>query len=345
MKMFSLTKSHKKIFNSFIAKLENHRETNEMLVICPAPTKYSWLGVAVATESLFGDTQMQIPQYYTNTIFSEKQLTIISQKIDSLKYKQLILSGFPPYFEFLVNNLYKKVNIKVIYHGGFSELSANPLQIESFNKMLNLAKQKKINTLAFVKEGMGKTISELYRINCVDLVLPCYISGSPKTKSQKEIQIGCLVNNSFGKNLHNQVTAALMIENSKVHVFENNDLSYLPQQRIVQHKLMNHNDFIKLLGSMDINLHITYSESWGQVLAESIALGVPCLSAYTSAYFDYNDYLKKELIVEGFDDSYHIKNNIVKVLGNYENISKKCTHYNKYLNNIAQQKKIIFIDN
>lgn len=344
MKIRLFKKSQKDLLDNFISELIKKRETSDNLVICPEPTGYAWLGVKVATISLFGTETLCIPQYYSESIFTDKQINFIIKKIQALNFRQLFLSGYPPYFTNFVNELYKYLRIKVIYHGFFSELSDNPKQIASFTEIINLSLQKKIQTIGFVKAGMAKTVAKLYEIDCVDLVLPTNIQGMPRSKPTDVIQVGCLVSNNFRKNLHNQLNAALLIDNAIVHVFENNDLAYLPQERIIQHKLMDHDSFMQLLGSMHINLHVTYSESWGQVLSESIALGIPCLSAYTSSYFDYHQGLKEQLIVDGFDDSWNIANKIRNVLSNYGLISLECLKHARHINDLAEIKTKLFLD-
>ena len=106
---------------------------------------------------------------------------------------------------------------------------------------------------------------------------------------------------------------------------------------------MEHDTFFQLIGSMSINLHVTFSESWGQVLSESISQGVPCLSAYTSSFFDYDEDLKKKLVVNGFDDSWHIFQKIEEVLNNHDDTSKHCLQYAKELNILSKNRREAFL--
>ena len=52
----------------------------------------------------------------------------------------------------------------------------------------------------------------------------------------EEINIGCLANTSFRKNIHNQVMAASMLENAKVHVFKNPELDYIDKGQLIKHE-------------------------------------------------------------------------------------------------------------
>ena len=47
---------------------------------------------------------------------------------------------------------------------------------------------------------------------------------------------------------------------------------------------LTHDNFLSVLGSMDLNLYMSYSESWGLVAYESEAMGVPCLMPQTADY-------------------------------------------------------------
>jgi len=344
---FLTKKQNKTLLVEARQTIESISKSNDVLAICPQPTGYSWLGVNVATKSLFPNNTFEIPQNYSNSIFTDLELNKLVNVIYECGFKQIILSGYPPYFYKIVEKMRKtnpQIKIKVIFHGFLSELSENIILQKVFSNLIEFVKARKITSIGFIKAGMAKTVSKVYNLKCTDLVLPTHLQGEIRKKPTDEIHIGCLVNNSFRKNLHNQVNAALMLENAIVHVFENDDLNYLPQDRLVQHKLMDHESFIKLLGSMHINLHVTYSESWGQVLSESIALGVPCLSAYTSAYFDYDDNLRKALLVDGFDDSWHIYNKLKTVLTNYNAIAEECLAYADNINNLSIEKMKGFID-
>lgn len=96
---------------------------------------------------------------------------------------------------------------------------------------------------------------------------------------------------------------------------------------------------------MDLNFHVTFSEaSGGQVCSESISQGVPCISGYTSSFFDYNTELKKQLIPEGFDDPYLVYLKANEVLKNKETLSVKCMEYSRYLNEVAKERVKEFLN-
>ena len=58
-------------------------------------------------------------------------------------------------------------------------------------------------------------------------------------------------------------------------------------ERIIEHgKNLTHDRFLQVLGSMDLNLYMSYSESWGLVAYESEALGVPCINSFQVNYLE-----------------------------------------------------------
>ncbi len=98
-----------------------------------------------------------------------------------------------------------------------------------------------------------------------------------------------------------------------------------------------HEKFINVLSSMDINLYLAYSESWGNLITESLAFGVPCLATINSGVFDYDEFLKQKLVVMDYDNISAIKSQIDAVLIDYSNISKKSYQYPIILNKEADK--------
>lgn len=330
-----------KTINNCIERITEIRRHNDILAICPTPTGYSWLGVQVATLSLFPDCTFQIPQDYSNQTLSDIQLKKIADHVNELCFTQVIFSGYLPYFQKIIKVLNTKV--KILYHGTLSELSSNALQRASFS---DLIKAKNVNAIGCVHGGLAYTIAKVYGRKTYDIILPNREIKQDNNLKQdvNQIDIGVLVNTSFIKNIHNQSMAALMVENALLHTFRSDELDYLPQDRIKYYPLMSHQEFLQLLSQMTINLHVSMCESWGQVLAESISQGVPCITANTSAFFDYSESLKQALVVDRFDDSWYIYKKIESVLKDRECLSKECVEYAKLLNKLAEKKLNDFLE-
>jgi hypothetical protein len=339
-----LGKNNDQEFNALIQSLISLRQKSDYVLLTPQPTGYAWLGVYNGGKSMFPDQTIALPHYYSNSIFSPKQLVELGEQLVALKFGQILFNGFPPYFENLIAQITKRApghNIGVVYHGFPAELSGSKISLEIMGAMVRACKEKRIRKIGFAKKGFGLAFQQLFGTRSFELIYknPAPIAGLKKYTDGK-IHIGALVNNSFRKNFHTQVMAALMIENSVVHVGDASELDYLGVgNRIVSHGSLAHNDFIRVLGSMDINLHVTFSEaSGGQVCSESISQGVPCISGYTSSFFDYNEELKQALIPMGADDPYFIHLKIKEVLSQRESLAKKCLAYSIYLNQLADER-------
>lgn len=329
----------KKLEQAVIDELTNIRRRSDVLSICPKPTGYSWLGVQVASLSLFPDSTFQLPQYYSNQSLSDAQLSQLATLLNELDFRQIVFNGFLPYFGKIIDLLKPEIKIKVIHHGFLSELSGNTKLIEAFNSLLTYVGNGKICAVGCVKKGLALSLSKLFPIKTFEIILPNRRIAESVRSCGNEMNIGVLVNTAFRKNVHNQAVAALMMDKSILHTFHTSDLAYLPQERIKYYDLMPHDEFVSLLATMTINLHVTFSEGMGgQVLAESISQGVPCLSAYTSPFFDYDDNLKRKLVVDGFDDSWHIYKKIEEVLKDRDAIARQCLAYAKKLNVLAEEK-------
>lgn len=326
------------ILNECLRQIEDIRKVSDIIAICPRPTGYSWMGVQVATLSLFPNCTFQIPQDYSNQTLTDAQLVEIANTINDLDYKQVIFSGYLPYFSRIMCALKSTIVVKIVYHGFLSELSGNDKQIAAFTAILEQIKIGRIKCVGCVKKGLALSLSKLFGSQVHEIILPNNKIAGDIVPMSDEINIGCMVNTSFRKNIPNQATAALMVDKSILHVFETQELAYLPQNRIEYHSLLSHDEFVELLSKMTINLHVTFSESWGQVLSESVSMGVPCLSAYTSSFFDYDDDLKQKLIVNGFDDSWHIYKKIDEVLKDRDAIAIQCIAYAKKMNILADEK-------
>ena len=340
-------KNFKKNFKKVEAEIIELRKTHSIFTLFAENTGYSNQGVKSAGISLFPNNWIALPHYYSHSLLSPNDHKKIGELIGYLNFDQLIFNSFTPYFYDIAaaaKEVYPKIKVKVIHHGFLAEFSGDEFQRMTFNKIIEGRRSGVIDAIGFVKKGLALTIEKYFNLSCFEIILPNNkIRARPPFYSEN-LNIGCLVNNSFRKNIHNQVMAASLIEEAKVHVFKNSELDYLDRGQFIQHEYMKHEQFYNLLGSMNVNLHVTFSEGMGgQVCSESISQGVPCLSADTSAFFDYDIGLKEKLVVKGFDDSWYIYQKIQELLNDYDNLSKLCLEYSKHLNTLAKHRMNAFL--
>jgi glycosyltransferase involved in cell wall biosynthesis len=321
--------------------LGNIRNRSEILAICPDNTGPNWLGIKNATLSLFPDCTFIIPQYYSTQIYSDKELKQIADSISNLNFKLVVFSGFPTYFELLTKWI-KGVKKVVVFHGALSELTTNRNQLD---QIFEIAKKKDIQKIGFIKKGLKECFDSNQSLDCSHLILKTTLPNTQLLQRHKTMSIGIFGNSGFNKNLHNQVAAALLIENCNVNVLNDYKYAYLGKsERIINHEPLDKIAFLSLLGSMDINLHISFSESWGQIVTESLSLGVPCLTSNNNGIFDYDDFLAEKLIVNQYDNPVAITEKIKDVLANREEISERGIEYIQKLNKIADEKLKSFVE-
>jgi glycosyltransferase involved in cell wall biosynthesis len=248
-----------------------------------------------------------------------------------------------------IDGLYSKCTSKigVLYHGSLSELSENIFLQSTFNKLLRFCKEKKINKIAFNKKGLNETVQNFSNINAYQFYLKTNI---PEFTIQNKVNndtlyIGVLGNLQFRKNMHNQVAAALIHKSSIVHVTNKSEYDYLNKEnRIIEHSYnLSYIDFLKVMASMHINFYVTYTETWGQLITESLALGVPCLAANNSGILDFHPDIKKLLIVQEFDNPMDIYKQFVIAIENLDFFKKEGPMYIKKLNNLSDESIEIFL--
>lgn len=332
-------RNNEHILLSLLKEIEAIRAHSAVLVLVPGTTGYNWMGVNRASVALFPSQSVVLPHYYSHSVFSESEQNRLLDSIQLLQFEQIIFSGFPAYFASWMQQLKQQTNqIALIYHGFFSELAGNSSQSALLYQIVELHKNGILDKIAFNKKGMAESLQSLWGITAHKIILK-----TPELSriEQKEpgIHIGVLGNDQFRKNLHNQVVAASLVSNAVIHVTTDTSFPYLPPGRFVHHASgQSHSEFTNLLGSMRINLHVSYSESWGQLTTESLAMGVPCLVAYHSDVFDFDDELKRKLVVPDYDNSWAIYKQICEVLSD-QSLPEKCIAYCEVLN-IESEKSI-----
>jgi len=283
---------------------------NAVIAICPATTGNSWQGVLTATQGLFDDKVFVLPQYFSNSLYSISELKIIAEMIASLNIRKVVFSGYLSYFSIIVDTLNKlKVESYVIYHGSHTSVLEEPSAALHFKDLICMVKQRRIMKLGLVKKDLDNSMTILTGSKCYPILLKCNVDNSVlRPHIYDGFNIGVLCHDLMRKNIYNQLSAALLIKGSRVHVKDLYHAHYLMNEhRFVVHEyLSDRTEFLRILGGMQINLYVTFSECWGQFVSESLMLGVPCLTSNVSSVLDFDPELKRRLIVDEFDNDYAI---------------------------------------
>jgi hypothetical protein len=247
------------------------RRQSDSLAITPTITGYSWMGVNRATHALFPGSVLELPHVLGEPAYSHRELMDICRHVHAQGFSQLILSGFPPCFESLALRFRDHgLTVGCVFHGFLSECGQSPLSSQPFKAVLRLCRAGVIAKLACNKKGLPETIGRLAGLRVHKVILPTRVAQFPVRRAIQrapgEIHIGVLAHDTFRKNIHNQVAAALLIDGATVHVAGTPAVDYWDcKHRLVHHpETMPHGDYVSLLGQMDINLHLSFSESWGR---------------------------------------------------------------------------------
>ena len=317
---------------------------SDTLAITPTVTAYAWMGVNRATHALFPGGVLELPHVFATSAYSNEELMDICGRIATQGFVQVIVNGIPPCFASMAMRLRDHgMKVGCVYHGFLAECGLNPFNSQAFKTILQLCRDGVIAKLACCKKGLPETIGRLTGLRAHKIMVPTRVTaasaGQTIRRRPGKCHIGVPGYDTFRKNIHNQVAAALLIEGATVHVSGNPDVAYWGcDHRVVPHpRSMAHRDYVSLLGQMDVNLHLSFSESWGQLTAESLAMGVPCLIANHSDVYDYDLTLRRRLVSENFDNPYELSNEVASVMEDREALSERCTRYVGVLNRKAEE--------
>ncbi|MBX7180493.1 MAG: glycosyltransferase [Bacteroidia bacterium] len=346
---FDLAREQKASLESIKKDLAKIRAKFPYLVLTPKPTGMNYRGIFNATLGLFGEACLEIPQYYSNSLLSDKQNLDWIMLLAELEFEQVIASGTHPYFMDILHE-YKHVSAKptgAIFHGALTELADDHHKLASFNKFSNLVSEGVIDKIGFVKKGLAETFAGLKNVRCYPLYLKTKLpSETLPTKPSREYPIIAVPGvSNFNKNIHNQVAAALLVKNSKVFVWGNEQdfKIWNAGDRIVYQNHSGHADFLKVLSQCDATMYLSFSESWGQIITESLALGIPCLCSDTNPILDTNPALKEFLTISANDNPFLISQRLEQVLEKGEAWKTEMKNQVVFLNQLAEEKKEAFI--
>jgi glycosyltransferase involved in cell wall biosynthesis len=273
--------TNKKLLEAIYANLKIIRAHSNTVALYGSPTANNWLGVANITTNVYKNTALEIPQTYSNPVLSSEQIKAVCQQIKDLKFDKVIISGFAPYFFEFIDILYDSCRIQILFQGTISEFHSPGTQ-NLIQSIIKYGKEGKIHHMSFLKLGLEKVFHDLYGFEtshqAPDLPL---IPGNIKLIEidPTKVHIGVFGWDTFNKNLHNQVIYSLLNPNTVIHVLDKSMFDYLELgDRIIGYGgNLPKEKFLSILGAMDLNLYMSYSESWGLVAYESEAMGVACL--------------------------------------------------------------------
>jgi hypothetical protein len=291
------------VLDAILNQMKQNRQKSDILVFSFQPTGSSYLGVYNATNNLFPGLVVTLPAYHSNCLLSSDDFEVITKTAVELEFSQVVFGTMPPSLTSFAKTLSTFLRVKMIFHGALSELS-NKNALQHFEALVDMQQNGHFSSIGFVKSGMETWYTQCFGSGAYRLELfPKQMDQLP-ARSDGYYHIGIFVNDSFNKNKVTQIAAALMIPDARVHVLcTEQDFAFMSDKRIISHDPLPHSEFIQLLGSMDVNLHVTFSEGMGgQTFMESLQMGVPCITSHTHRYLRFSKDLQQKLIIDEHDN-------------------------------------------
>lgn len=229
-----------------------------------------------------------------------------------------------------------QVRILVHYQGSFAQNSQTKIRL-NFRRVVTLARDGVLERVGCAKAGMAEALEAMG-------VRACYVPNrvEPPARAvhhaaRSPRKVGVFVEDVLRKNANTQFAAACMLKDAEVHVNEAPDPSYLPAAgRLAAHGRLPYDQFLLLLGEMDLNLYVSLSECYPMTVVESLIRGVPCLTSHTHEIFAHDAELGRALIVAALDNPVAITQQAELVLADREAIGRRCEAFALELNRHAE---------
>jgi len=268
------------------------------------------------------------------------QVKATAEAILERGFSRIVFHDLAPGYELLAAEIAgtaSDAELFLVWHGSFAQLDQAP-QRDRMKTIARLCREGVLSRVGFVKAGMA----EVARLHDMDaMYVPNRVRPPEATKpghAGSPAKVGVFARDIFRKNAHTQLMAAGLLDDVEIHVNEPPDLAYFPPKApIVVHGTMEHDDFLSLLGAMDVLLHSTLSECYPMMVVESLIRGVPCVTSHTSEIFAENPSLYDKLVVSALDNPVAIAAKARRVLHERASLSTECIEYALHLNRRAEQ--------
>lgn len=333
-------------------QIQSIRTRSDTLVITGKAYGNQWRGVYNGALEMFPGILLEVPHYFSGNIFSKKDLTLICEAIANAKFEKVVFTGYGNFMREFLNKLhhqadnFPKARLYLIYHGSLSQHAEGTKNTGYLKEIIRLQQSGVLRKIGFMKKGLSETLNSISGVKSEFLITIVKDNLSINTTPFEGLNLGVFSHDSFRKNLHNQVAAALLFPDARVHAHEEERFDYFHcRDRFVVHPFEESYDkFLETLGGMTLNFYVTFSECYGMVIAESLSLGVPCLASCSSGLFDYDEFLKKWLVVDDYDNPEAIFRQGQLVLENRNEIVIRGKEYIRKLNQIAAEKLTAFLN-
>ncbi|MCS6992146.1 MAG: hypothetical protein NZL95_09865 [Chitinophagales bacterium] len=325
--------------DDLLKEVEEIRKRSDIIAITGKPYHHSWRGVFNGACGMFPGHLMALPHHYSRPILTDKQYQHLADVLKQLRFSKIVFTGFSEHLESLLVKLCNPQTGQpcyLIYHSSFSQFHQESRDLYFLKRIFYWMDKGYVRRIAFMKKGLAETFARLRALPSFR-VLTMIPLPTQQPQPLQGLHIGVFSHESFRKNHHNQVAAALLFPEASVHVATDTDYSYFGNvNRLVRHSFTeNHQEFLDVLGSMTLNFYTTFSECYGMIIAESLARGVPCVSSNSSGFFDWDPELGRRLVAADIDNPWALWQKAEEVLNNRDELSRWGRDYVVRLNAIG----------
>jgi hypothetical protein len=303
--------------------------------------------VAVARPGWYGVTTSARSCFPNVLLLNERQALKGADLILGQGFHTVVLSGLPPASVALARELkYRAPDVRILchFHGSFAQ-NARPAVLQRLLLLVEMVREGVVERIGLAKAGMAWSLARTglpvcylpYRVAPARCARPGP-AGSPRRG-------GVFARDILRKNAHTQLVAAALLDDVEVHGGDLPDVSYLAGHgRFIAHGELPYEQFLALLGEMDLSLCVSLSECYPMVVVESLMRGVPCLTSHCHEILAHDDGLAQSLIVSAHDNPEAIARQAEAVLADRPRLSRRCASYALELNAIAEKAINEFVD-
>lgn len=260
---------------------------------------------------------------------TEKEAKKLAKKLCESGKKTIVFNSLSKGWDRLITNIKRenrKINIKVITHGGNEQL-INPEIWYIRDMILDLYAKKKVDEIIV----FNKDLFVFYKNKGFDVSLlkrKVIIENKEKyKKSQKKdyIRIGMYENGyDCSKTIYNQLSAISLLDDVKLDYNPlNYEISMFARRFNINmtgdYKELKQKQLYSRLANNDINLCINLVDDDSLVPIESLELGIPCIIGNGYKYFE-NTELDNYIKVKDSENIEEIKEKITNVIDNKDKI-------------------------
>lgn len=291
----------------------------------------TWLGVAASTIGLF-ENIVPLEHLYSKKDIQKIAKIVVENKIKSVIFSQ-ICDGWTDTIE-EIKKISPETQIKVIWHGNcyeyFSDFTWNLNK-----KVMELYKEEKVNCFAFVRSTMYEFYKKL-GFKSYYLQNNVHKDNAGKTANNKNEKTKIGIYNADTrelKNIYTALSAMKLVPNAVADVVPINAgakefVEMLQLETTSIDDYIPNEELMKRIQKNDINIYPTFTENAPMFPLESFEMGVPCLLGNNNDYF-VGTKLGGYVILEREDDAKYIKEKILEVLNNKEEVMQLYREWKK----------------